>query len=319
MSSTWKELLMQDHETTERVFAAMDKALAAKAGPTSGMVANLCDYLTVYVDQCHNMKEEKHLFALIEKRGIPRDGGPLAVMLGEHEQAREILSRLKPLCVAVSSGERGKLDDLAATFREYADLCRQHFWKENDILYVMATKVMSADDNATVLRGIAELEASLGPDTHARYYRIADEIIHAGELEDLSFGLERATLAAILNTLPIELSFVDAEETVRYFSHEHGEKIFGRTRGAIGTKVQNCHPQKSVHVVNQILADFKAGKRSVAEFWIDLGPRRVHIRYWAVRDAKEHYLGCLETVQDITAIQKLTGQRRLLDLPKASP
>ena len=115
-------------------------------------------------------------------------------------------------------------------------------------------------------------------------------------------------LAAILNTLPVELSFVDEDDTVRYFSHEHGEKIFPRTRGVIGMKVQNCHPQKSVHVVNRILADFKAGTREVAEFWIEMGGRFLHIRYWPVRDPAGDYLGCLEIVQDVTGIRALTGR-----------
>ena len=104
---------------------------------------------------------------------------------------------------------------------------------------------------------------------------------------------------------------VDADDTVRYFSHENLPKIFPRTRGAIGMQVQNCHPQKSVHLVNEILADFKAGKREVAEFWIDAGDKKVHIRYWPVRGADGEYLGCLETVQDIADIQKLKGEKRL--------
>jgi hypothetical protein len=105
---------------------------------------------------------------------------------------------------------------------------------------------------------------------------------------------------------------VDQDDTVAYFSHENGEKIFPRTRGAIGTNVRNCHPEKSVHLVEAILADFKAGRRQVAEFWIDVGPRKVHIRYWPVHARDGRYLGCLETVQDVAAIQRLTGQRRLL-------
>jgi DUF438 domain-containing protein len=133
------------------------------------------------------------------------------------------------------------------------------------------------------------------------------------ELQDLSHGVDRDVLAAILNTLPVELSFVDHEDRVRYFSHENGEKIFPRTRGAIGADVRNCHPQKSVHLVEKIIAEFKAGARQVAEFWIDMGPRKVHIRYWPVRDPAGRYLGCLETVQDVAAIQRLAGQRRLLD------
>jgi PAS domain S-box-containing protein len=313
MSKSWNELLMQDHEITEKVFAAMDNAFASKDGPPPALVAKMHEYLRGYLDRCHNMKEEQHLFPLIEKRGVPRQGGPLGVMLQEHEQARGILARLSPLAEAVAAGDRSRLAELRSTFDEYASLCRDHFWKENDILYPMALRAMREGDGAAVVTGIEKLESALGPQTRERYYRLAEEILEAGELRDLSFGVERDVLAAILNTLPVELSFVDRDDTVRYFSHERSEKIFGRSRGVIGTKVQNCHPQKSVHVVNQILADFKAGKREAAEFWIEMGDRKVHIRYWPVRSPDGQYLGCLETVQDVTAIQKLAGQRRLLD------
>ncbi len=119
-------------------------------------------------------------------------------------------------------------------------------------------------------------------------------------------------MAAILNTLPVELSFVDKDDKVRYFSHENGEKIFPRTRGVIGMAVQNCHPEKSVHLVNRILADFKAGTRTVAEFWIEMGGRFVHIRYFPVRGPEGEYLGTLEVVQDVAGIRALTGERRLL-------
>jgi len=163
------------------------------------------------------------------------------------------------------------------------------------------------------VQGIEALEASIGEGTRERYYRMAREIIDEGELTDLAFGLDRDALAAILNTLPVELSFIDHEDRVRYFSHEHGEKIFPRSRGAIGMAVQNCHPPKSLHMVNRILADFKAGARDVAEFWIDMGERKVHIRYWPVRGTDGRYLGTLETVQDVTGIRSLTGERRLLD------
>jgi len=313
MSENWQSLLLRDHETTEKVFAAMEKPFTSPAGPAPGLVVKLFDYVRNYVDRCHNQKEERHLFPLAEQRGIPRGSGPLSIMLLEHEAARGLLAKLEPLVQAYAAGDRTKLDALRATFGEYVALCKDHYWKENDVLFPMAARVLSEADGAAIIRGIEQVEAGLGASTRADYYRLAEELIQAGELQDLSFGVEREALAAILNTLPVELSFVDQDDTVRYFSHERSEKIFPRTRGVIGAKVQNCHPQKSVHVVNQILVDFKAGKREVAEFWIDLGPRKLHIRYWPVRDPGGRYLGCLETVQDVTGIRALTGQKTLLD------
>lgn len=312
MPQRWTELLMRDHETTEKVFEAGERALAKPGGPDREMVAKLIEYFAGYVDRVHNKKEEEHLFPLIQERGVPRDGGPLAVMLQEHEQSRELLAELQAVAGAHVDGA-DNIEELRGIYAGYAELLKNHFWKENDILYPMAQRVMSDEDDERVVRGIEAVEAAAGPETRARAYALAEELQAWGEIKDLVHGLDHDTLGAILNTLPVELSFVDAEDTVRYFSHENHEKIFPRTRGAIGMKVQSCHPQKSVHLVNRILEDFKAGRREVAEFWIQMGPKFVHIRYWPVRDAAGSYLGCLETVQDVASIRALEGDRRLLD------
>jgi len=313
MSRTWHELLVEDHETTEKLFDAVAKACASPNGPTRTFIADAVTYLTEYVDACHNKKEENHLFPLLEQRGVPRHGGPLAVMLAEHRQSEQLLAAVAEVGRSFVAGDLTALADFTAAFDEYATLVKNHYWKENDILFNMARRVLTEADAKAVVEGIAKTEAALGPDTHERYYAIAHRVIEAGGLEDLSFGLDRTTVAAMLNTLPVELSFVDADDSVRYFSHENREKIFGRTRGAIGTKVQNCHPQRSLHMVSAILADFKAGRREVAEFWIEIEGKFIHIRYYPVRDPKGTYLGCMEVVQDVTGIRALTGQKRLLE------
>lgn len=124
-------------------------------------------------------------------------------------------------------------------------------------------------------------------------------------------NLTKEELEAILDTIPVEISFVNKEDTVRYFNKE-GRRIFPRTRAVIGRKVQQCHPGKSIHVVNQILDDFKKACRDIAEFWIKNKERLIYIRYFAVRDKEGNYLGCLEATQDITEIKKIKGEKRLL-------
>jgi DUF438 domain-containing protein len=304
--------LMTDHETTEKVFDAMAQALQDPQGPPPDMVLAMLEYCTAYVDNCHNKKEEDHLFPLIERRGIPRTGGPLAVMLAEHEQSRAMLERLVPVGRACADGDPGVLDSFRQMFQEYAALLKNHYWKENDILYPMARRVMSEADAQAILDGIEATETALGDDTRAKYYAMADRIIEGGSLRDLTYNLDRDVLAAMINTLPVEISFVDQDDRVRYFSHENHAKIFPRTRGVIGALVQQCHPQKSLHVVNAIVRDFKAGTRTVAEFWIEMAGKKIHIRYFPVHGPKGEYLGTMEVVQDVTEIQKLTGERRLL-------
>jgi PAS domain S-box-containing protein len=120
-------------------------------------------------------------------------------------------------------------------------------------------------------------------------------------------------LEAIFDTLPLDITFVDETDTVRYYSR--GEKrIFKRSPAVIGKKVQQCHPQQSVHKVNQVVSELKSGKSDVAEFWIELKGRRIYIRYFPVRDKAGNYLGVLEVSQDITDLQKITGEKRLLDM-----
>ena len=120
------------------------------------------------------------------------------------------------------------------------------------------------------------------------------------------------TLEAIFDALPVDVTFVDDTDTVRYYS-KGDDRIFRRTPAVIGRKVQDCHPKDSLDKVNQVVSDLKSGKRDVAEFWIDLKGRTIYIRYFVVRDKAGKYLGILEVTQDITGIQKIAGEKRLLD------
>jgi PAS domain S-box-containing protein len=119
------------------------------------------------------------------------------------------------------------------------------------------------------------------------------------------------TIEAIFDALPVDITFIDKDDTVRYYSR-HDNRIFRRTPAIIGLKVQNCHPKQSLDKVNEVVSDLKSGKRKVADFWIDLKGRKVYIRYLPVRDKAGSYLGIIEVSQDITEIQQIKGQKRLL-------
>ena len=115
----------------------------------------------------------------------------------------------------------------------------------------------------------------------------------------------------ILDTLPIDVTFIGRDDEVKYFN-KLNTRIFKRSPSIIGLKVQNCHPKKSLDRVQQILDDFKAKKRKVAEFWINLNNQLIYIRYFPVYDNMDEYIGCLEVSQDITDIKKIEGEKRLL-------
>ena len=125
-------------------------------------------------------------------------------------------------------------------------------------------------------------------------------------------NLSREQLEGILEAIPVEISFVDENDLVKLWN-KHETRIFKRPVSVIGKSVQNCHPKQSVDKVNQILSDFKSGRQDSAAFWINLGDRKVYIRYFAVRDKAGRYLGTLEATQDITGIKKIEGEKRLLE------
>lgn len=125
-------------------------------------------------------------------------------------------------------------------------------------------------------------------------------------------NLKPEVIEAMLDAMPIEISFVDKKDEIRYFN-KNGDRIFPRPRAIVGKKVQQCHPQKSVHKVLQILEAFKKEKKNAAEFWITLKGRLIYIRYFPVRNKDGKYLGTIEASQDITDIKKIKGEKRLLD------
>jgi len=134
------------------------------------------------------------------------------------------------------------------------------------------------------------------------------------ENETLKFKtgkLSAKEIELILDALPVDITFVGRNDEVKYFNKLE-TRVFKRPTSVIGLKVQNCHPRESLDRVQQILDDFRAKKRKVAEFWINLNNRVMHIRYFPIYDIGHEYMGCLEVSQDITDIQEIKGEKRLL-------
>ena len=124
--------------------------------------------------------------------------------------------------------------------------------------------------------------------------------------------LSLETLDAILGALPAHLNFIDDTDTIRYRSK--GEyQIFEPKPGVIGRKVQECHPEAVVPLVNRVIRDLRSGKRKIVEFWKDRKGRKIYYRYLPVKDRTGRYIGTLEVVEDITDIQKITGEKKGLD------
>lgn len=126
-----------------------------------------------------------------------------------------------------------------------------------------------------------------------------------------SGSLTAEELMAILNTGPFDMTFVDKNDKVKYFTQGE-ERIFQRNRAILNRDVRHCHPPASAHIVDKILEDFKSGKETRAPFWIQLNGKFIHIEYFALHNEKGEYLGTLEVSQNLTEFRKLEGEQRIL-------
>jgi uncharacterized protein len=262
----------------------------------------------------HYQRKENLLFSRLEAHGIT---GPSKVMWAKDDEVRQLLKRVD----RVLSNDSLKFDEalelIAITAEPVLNSIAGMIYKEENILIPMALGSLADEDWGEIWRDTpsygwclvepragfkpsvpGDLSAAVGPNTD----------------QALSFpsgSLKPDELRALLAALPFELTFVDADDRVRYFS-ESPDQIFKRTKIILGRKVQNCHPPASVHMVQKILDDFRNGQRNVAEFWINFQGKFVNIRYFAVRGAEGKYLGTLEVTQDLTHLRSLEGERRLL-------
>ena len=261
----------------------------------------------------HYLREENVLFPYIEKHGIT---GPTKAMWMEHDQIRELEKKLYDLWEHRNSG---KLSDFASSLQTLADnlaaLLASHFSKENNILFPASIEHLSDEEFAETLKQFNHIGycpfSPVSVNAPSEKSAASPEI-SSGLIEFETGKVSPEQMEAMLNTLPVEITFIDANDTVKYFSHPK-DMIFTRTKAIIGRKVQLCHPERSVHLVNQIVEEFKAGTREAAEFRIKMGEKFVYIRYFPVRSKDGKYLGCMEVTQDIAGIQKLSGELRLLD------
>lgn len=312
----WHEFLVQEHEMIERALDVLKRELGVLPAsvPDPFAVQRAVDFLLQFGDRIHNKKEEEYLFPLMAERGIPEDG-PIRVMLAEHESERKILTELfndLPRLEQMKIKERQRVKQAGG---DYLEIRANHIWKENDVLFKMGQKVFSGADAEHLLQAFEAVNAEFyGSNAQEKFNQMLAEVEKGGKvIRSLVHNLSRDQIHAIFETLPVEITFVDAQDTVAYFNRLDKEKIFVRTRSVIGRKVQKCHPEKSVGQVEKIVAGFKNGSLDKAEFWIDFMDDKVLIRYFPVHAEDGSYMGVLEVTQEIGEIQKITGQKRLLD------
>ncbi len=241
------------------------------------------------------------------------------VMWGKHDEVRKLLKETLAALQEVQTYSAGEAKAFAGfTVRPLLEAIDDMVYKEEKIMFPTALDLLNEQDWYDIYRQSDEYGYCL----YAPQFEWTPEGDFVKDLPKAaskdgriqmptgSFSLEE--LIASFSTLPFDVTFVDAEDTVRYFTPGK-ERVFDRSRAILGRKVQYCHPPKSVHIVNKIVKDFKEGTQEQARFWINMGGRFIYICYYAVRDTKGAYLGTLEVTQDLTELRALEGERRLLE------
>ena len=261
----------------------------------------------------HYSRKENLIFPFMERYGIT---APPKVMWGVDDEIRAAMKESKNL-LTNNNGSKGQLEEV---IKETLQKITEMIFKEENILLPMAIETVSEDDWASIAEESDEIGYCLTQPQGIwkpvnlnveQKVRTEGQKPSDGYLRFETGLLSHEEAGLIFNTLPVDLTFVDKDGTVKYFS-QGKERIFPRTKAVIGRKIQNCHPPASVHIVEQIIEDLKAGRKDHEDFWIKMGPRYVYIRYFAVRNEQGEFLGTMEVTQDIQPIQEITGEKRLL-------
>lgn len=261
----------------------------------------------------HYQRKEHALFSCLERHGIT---GPSKVMWAKDDEVRGLLKECEEVLASCASFD--ELRKFAVPLFEHAAAAvAEMIYKEENILLPMSLEMLTEEEWAEIWAvspryGWCLVEPREGYAPAEAVTKAAMDLPKDGVIMLPTGNVSVEQLHAVLSALPLDLTFVDAEDRVAFFT-EGPERIFARSKAIIGRKVQNCHPPRSVEVVDRILEDFRAGRQNVAEFWIEFQGKFVHIRYFAVRDKAGAYLGAVELTQDIAPLRRLEGERRLLE------
>lgn len=269
----------------------------------------------------HYQRKEYLVFPYLEKNEIT---GPPKIMWGKHDEIREQLKG----CLEILKTPEIKSDDLEDSLeliffpaiQGLVDMVQ----KEEEILFPMAMDLLSVEDWWNIHKQTLEFGFTLyDPQTVWKPKGMTEDdtetkISGDGNIQLPSGSFTTREIMAILNTIPADMTFVDKEDKVKYFT-QGKERIFARSRSIINRDVRLCHPPGSTHIVEKIVEDFKSGKASHAPFWIQMKGKFIKIEYFALRDETGEYLGTLEYSQDLTENRALEGEQRILSYGKSKP
>lgn len=287
-----------------RIRPYLNTLLGGDGGDNAALYADLQELLAI---DKHYSRKENLFFPYLEKHGIT---APPKVMWGVDDKIRAAIKQTAAL--AAENADAKKLADMLS---ETLGMVEEMISKEENILVPMLSETLSPNEWQRIAQESAEIGFCLidtppvweADETGAA----APQPVQTGSISFPTGILTPQEITRLLDTLPVDITFVGSDDTVRYFS-QGAERVFPRNKAIIGRKVTDCHPPASVHIVEGIINDFKSGKKTHEDFWIHLGDKYVFIRYYAVRGENGEYLGTLEVTQDIAPLQKIEGEKRLV-------
>lgn len=259
----------------------------------------------------HYSRKENLIFPYLEKYNVIT---PPKVMWGVDDEIRALLKEIKLML----KDYRGNKDEAIEKIKHAVNQIEEMIFKEESILFPMALETLTEDEWISIYDESDEIGyALIAPETEWKLKRSdveakeENDYLKNGYVKFETGILSSKEINHIFNSIPGDMTFIDNKDVVKYFS-QGKERIFARTKAVIGRTVQNCHPPASAHVVEEILDDFKSGKKDDEKFWIKMGDIFVLIQYFAIRDKEDNYLGTLEFTQNIAPIQEIKGEKRLL-------
>lgn len=283
-------------------------ALQFEQEDSSDNVYQLIDDLNLLLDiDKHYSRKENLIFPYLERYGIH---GPTNHMWRINDYIRDGVKNAKKML----SNYDGEKEEIVNALKFVIEEVLHMVYREENILFPMALQNFTEDEWVKIAHESDEIGYCLI--SNVAEWRPKRNVIDEKAITDGYIKMETGILSLkqlelLLNHLPVDITFIDQDDVVRYFSHGK-ERIFARTKAVIGRTVQNCHPPRSVHVVEDLLADFKAGRKDHEDFWIKVKDKFVYIRYFAVRDDNGEYVGTLEFTQNISQIKELEGEKRIL-------
>lgn len=262
----------------------------------------------------HYQRKEYLVFPYLEKKGIT---GPPKVMWGKHDEIRDLIKGAIELLKVENITAKELLASSELILLPAVKGIDEMVVKEEEILFPMALDNIHDGDWYHIAKQSIEIGYCLhDPQTDWRPEGVTEESINdiqqsGGHIQLPSGGFSVEELLAILNHLPVDMTFVDKNDKVKYFS-QGKERVFQRNRAILNRDVRLCHPPASAHIVDKIIEDFKSGKQNRAPFWINMNGQMIHIEYFALRNDKGEYLGTLEVSHNVNVYRELKGEQRIL-------